>query len=242
MGGARCLAPSTAPLARAMPLPAPAHAVGRGRRGNRVRGTASRGRMQGRQLVPALSNSRQTCSLRGGEPRPIWMPHPTHHPSPQARSHKAKRLQVTWPGIPDIAVLLDGSVGWVPLPAVATGTELRRHTALVLGRGRGQRGALLDTMLCLATVSDSQGSRAGPHAAPSPTYQPHGAWRADAAPCAAWRAGVLSPWTVAGEEAGTGGVDKLTRAECPLRGAAASSAVPQAPLLADTTKVKVGRG
>lgn len=147
MGGARCLAPSTAPLARAMPLLAPAHAVGRGRRGNRVRGTASRGRMQGRQLVPALSNSRQTCSLRGGEPRPIWMPHPTHHPSPQARSHKAKRLQVTWPGVPDIAVLLDGSVGWVPLPAVATGTELRRHTALVLGRGRGQRGALLDTML-----------------------------------------------------------------------------------------------
>lgn len=57
-------------------------------------------------------------------PRPVWISHPTHRPCPR--------------GIPDVAILLDGGVGRVPLPTVTAGTELRRHTAFVLGRGRGK--------------------------------------------------------------------------------------------------------
>lgn len=39
--------------------------------------------------------------------------------------------------------------------------------------------------------------------------------------------------TVTGEEAGTGGIDKLLGTEGPLRGTVVSCAVPEAPLLAD---------
>lgn len=31
----------------------------------------------------------------------------------------------------NVAVFLDGGIGWVPLPVVATGTKIRRHTVLV---------------------------------------------------------------------------------------------------------------
>lgn len=175
-------------------------------------------------------------------PRPIWMPGPTHHPSPQAGSHRSKgyrshgrayqTLQSSW------MVALGGYHCPPWRQGQSSGGTQRSSWAEAGDKGPpcwiGHHA--------LATVSDSQGSRAGPHAAPSPTYQPHSARRADTAPWAAWRASVLSPLAVTGEEAGTGGVDKLTRAECPLWGAAASSAVPEAPLLADTTKVKDGRG
>lgn len=50
-------------------------------------------------------------------------------------------------GVPNVAVLLDGSIGWVPLPTVTAGTELGRHTALILGRGRGQRDTLEDHLM-----------------------------------------------------------------------------------------------
>lgn len=42
-------------------------------------------------------------------------------------------------GIPNVIVLLDCSVGQVPLPTVTAGTELGRCAALTLSRGRGQR-------------------------------------------------------------------------------------------------------
>lgn len=40
-------------------------------------------------------------------------------------------------GLPNVAVLLDGGIRWVPLPTVTAGTEIRRHTAFILGRGWG---------------------------------------------------------------------------------------------------------
>lgn len=48
----------------------------------------------------------------------------------------------------NVAVFLDGGIGWVPLPVVTTGTKIRRHTVLVLVKGEN-------------TVLDSEGSRAG---------------------------------------------------------------------------------
>lgn len=37
--------------------------------------------------------------------------------------------------IPNVAVFLDGGIGWVPLPVVTTGTMIRRHTVFVLREG-----------------------------------------------------------------------------------------------------------
>lgn len=70
------------------------------------------------------------------------------------------------PGIPNVAVLLNGSVRWVPLPTVAAGTELRRHRALILDRGRGTKGPFRGHPSALTTTSDSQGSGAVPYVAP----------------------------------------------------------------------------
>jgi hypothetical protein len=37
-------------------------------------------------------------------------------------------------GIPSVAIFLDGGIRRVPLPTVTAGTEVRRHTAPILGR------------------------------------------------------------------------------------------------------------
>ena len=94
-------------------------------------------------------------------------------------------------------------------------------------------------------VSDSPGARpvpcgragpAVPRAAPSRTYQQHGARGTDTAPCAVRGAGVVGTRAVTGEKAGTRDIDKVTRAECLLGAAAVSRAIPETPLLADTAE------
>lgn len=77
-----------------------------------------------------------------------------------------------------------------------------------------------------------------PHATPSQTYQQHSAWGTDTAPRAVWGAGMIGTRAVTGKEAGTRDVDKLMGAEYLLGATAASSAVPEASLLADTAEVR----
>lgn len=76
-------------------------------------------------------------------PRPVWISHPSPQPKPGVTRSKGYRLQDC---IPNVAIL-DGSVGWMSLPTMAARTELRRHTALILGRGRGQRNMLEDNSM-----------------------------------------------------------------------------------------------
>lgn len=76
-----------------------------------------------------------------------------------------------------------------------------------------------------------------PWAAPSQTYQQHSPWGTDTAPCAVWGAGMVGTRAVTGEEAGTGDIDELMRAECLLGATVVSRAIPEAPLLADTAGV-----
>ena len=76
-----------------------------------------------------------------------------------------------------------------------------------------------------------------PHAAPSQTHQQHSAWGTDTASCAVRGAGMVGTHVVTGKEAGTRDIDKLMGAEGPLGATAVSSAIPEAPLLADTAEV-----
>lgn len=140
VGRTRCLAPSTALLACAVPVPALALAVGRGGGKTEARGQGPRADPRGGNWQ-APSNSSETLGVGGPGESPLsrrsCFPTLPITPAPSQES-EGQRLQVAGLGIPDVAVLMDGSVGWIPLPAMAAGTELRRHTALVLGRGQGQ--------------------------------------------------------------------------------------------------------
>lgn len=142
------------------------------------------------------------------------------------------RLQVPGLGIPNIAVLLDGGIRRVPLATMMAGTEVRKHTVFILGRGWG---------CCFGQLGAGQcpGARLATlvlHTTPPQPHQQHSARGTDTAISVARRAGVVSTRAVTGEEAGAGGIDKLPGTEGPLWGAVVSRAVPEAPLLADTAE------
>lgn len=228
VGGARCLAPPTTPVACAVPLLSLTHAVGGG--------GVARQRREDESWGSSCPGSEQLTLSVGGILESFPCPGQSGYPS----SSQFKGL-----GIPNVAVLLDGSVGRIPLPTVTAGAELGRHAALVLGRGRGQRGTLEGCLTCHPVFQTARGvgavpwgtaGPAVPHAAPSRTYQQHSARGTHTASHAVWGAGVVGTRAVTGEKAGTRDIDKVTGAECPLGATMLSRAIPEAPLLADTAE------
>lgn len=157
-----------------MPLPTLAHAVGNGGeetiRKTRTQGGGSGGGglNAGEAAVQIPGNARQTLrSERCWElplSRPVWISLPTYHPNPQpgvtrSQGHRSQGGAY----IPQVAVLLDCSIGQVPLAAMTAGTELGRHAAFLLAeaRDKGLHGGLPGAPSLPVTPSQGPGQGTG---------------------------------------------------------------------------------
>lgn len=106
-------------------------------------------------------------------PRQSGSPTPPIVPAP-ARGHKVKGHRSQGWCIPNVAVLLNGSIGWISPAAVTAGTELRRHTALARpGQRPGAKGCLRGQ--CPAHSFRQPGEQGSALCSSPQTYQQHGA-------------------------------------------------------------------